>query len=77
MTMREAFVKNAMTPCSAWTGRRSKRTAPSMAIPKPPSCRISYSGQVYIKPSARSATHPKIKCGKLEHGLRLMVSQTP
>ena len=32
--------------------------APSMAIPKPPSCRISYSGQVYIKPSARSATNP-------------------
>lgn len=77
MTMREAFVKERNDALFSMDRKKIERTAPSMAIPKPPSCRISYSGPVYIKQSARSATHPKIKCGKLEHGLRLMVSQTP
>lgn len=77
MTMREAFVKERNDALFSMDRKKIEAYCAKHGDTETAELRISYSGPVYIKQSARSATHPKIKCGKLEHGLRLMVSQTP
>ena len=77
MTMRETFVKERNDALFSLDRKKIEAycakhgDTDTAELPDP----VFWAG-VY-KPFVRSETHPKIKCGKLEPGLRLMASQTP